>query len=1036
MIQGQTAIRLSALYIMQALRQLLRMHATKTQLKDLYMNPRKLLLQHKYYLLLCGPALLLRIVCACLYRGFASDTDCFYSWAGRLWENGFAAFYSPEYFCDYPPGYLYILYPLGGLLALLGTDTMSGACLLILKLPAILCDMLTGALIYKYAVKYFRRNTALLLCAIYLFHPAVFINSTLWGQVDAVYTLLVLLSCILLTDDRPIPAYFLFALSILIKPQTLLFAPLILCSLAEQAFRRPVKELVRNILGGILSICMIVLLCLPFGLNNVLAQYQNTLSSYPYASINAFNLWGLFGGNWVSQDTLLGFLTYHQWGTLCLVMMTVISFVIFYMRRDREDRYYLTGAFLVCSMFLFSVRMHERYLFPVMILLLFAYIHNREKNYLSCYGLLSLCHFGNVFWVLFFYDASDYDPKASAILFLSFLTLLGGILLYRAIYISLKNNQRILGDSTSILSVQGCAGPVMPFTKADLFFMLGISLLYGMFAFSNLGIRQAPVTEFDFPYNSYLEFDAENGQSISSVYWYLGYEQDITCTLEAKNAPDAEWTYIQDIELADVFEWEYVTLETPAASIRITNTTEDAVIGEFVLTDVSGNFVEVTQKASYYPLFDETYTLPDAVNATSTTIFDEIYYTRTVYEFLHGLQSYENTHPPFGKILIMIGTLLFGTTPFGFRFMGTFIGIMMLPFLYLLGRNLTHSRVLGGFITFLFAFDFMHFTQTRIATIDVFITFFIILMYYFMEQYCNMSFYHAGLRKTLLPLGACGIAFGFGIAVKWTGFYAGAGLAVLFFQHLFRRFREYRYALRTPNDKSEGISHRYIITHFKEYTLKTLGFCLIFFVFVPGCIYLLSYLPFVDNANPGLWDRMIANQQTMFSYHSTLTATHPYASVWYEWPVMLRPILYYSNNLGDNLRQGISAFGNPLVWWAGIPAFLYTGYLAVCRHQKTAQFLCISYLAQYLPWLLVDRCTFIYHYFPSVPFVSLMIGYCFLQCKPHVRSGIFKVSLTVYAAAAFILFLLFYPVLSGTAVTLEYVDCFLRWFDSWVLIIN
>ena len=59
----------------------------------------------------------------------------------------------------------------------------------------------------------------------------------------------------------------------------------------------------------------------------------------------------------------------------------------------------------------------------------------------------------------------------------------------------------------------------------------------------------------------------------------------------------------------------------------------------------------------------------------------------------------------------------------------------------------------------------MHFTQTRIATIDVYITFFVIAMYYFMYSYCTMSFYDTPLYKTFVPLGLCGICMGFGILV-------------------------------------------------------------------------------------------------------------------------------------------------------------------------------------------------------------------------------------------------------------------------------
>lgn len=101
-------------------------------------------------------------------------------------------------------------------------------------------------------------------------------------------------------------------------------------------------------------------------------------------------------------------------------------------------------------------------------------------------------------------------------------------------------------------------------------------------------------------------------------------------------------------------------------------------------------------------------------------------------------------------------------------------------------------------------------------------------------------------------------------------------------------------------------------------------------------IYLLSYLPFVNTTHPGLLDRMLANQTSMFNYHSGLEATHPYSSSWYEWPTMVRPIWYYSGYVTDAIKEGISAFGNPVVWWIGIPAFIYILYLLI----RNNAFLC------------------------------------------------------------------------------------------------
>ena len=81
--------------------------------------------------------------------------------------------------------------------------------------------------------------------------------------------------------------------------------------------------------------------------------------------------------------------------------------------------------------------------------------------------------------------------------------------------------------------------------------------------------------------------------------------------------------------------------------------------------------------------------------------------------------------------------------------------------------------------------------------------------------------------------------------------------------------------------------------------------------------------------------------------------------------------------------------------------------------------------------MLIGRVVFIYHYFPSVPFVALMIGYCMkriVEIKPKWKNAMY-----VYAALAVVVFVMFYPVLTGTPVRGEYVDKYLRWFSSWVL---
>ncbi len=81
----------------------------------------------------------------------------------------------------------------------------------------------------------------------------------------------------------------------------------------------------------------------------------------------------------------------------------------------------------------------------------------------------------------------------------------------------------------------------------------------------------------------------------------------------------------------------------------------------------------------------------------------------------------------------------------------------------------------------------------------------------------------------------------------------------------------------------------------------------------------------------------------------------------------------------------------------------------------------------------MTRTTFIYHYFPSVPFVVLMIMYSFAQWKKKAARPAFLAAVLLYGLLAVLLFLLFYPVLSGQPVEADFVARFLRWFPTWVL---
>ncbi len=165
----------------------------------------------------------------------------------------------------------------------------------------------------------------------------------------------------------------------------------------------------------------------------------------------------------------------------------------------------------------------------------------------------------------------------------------------------------------------------------------------------------------------------------------------------------------------------------------------------------------------------------------NSSYFDEIYFARTGYEYLNNRDIYEYTHPPLGKLMISIGIAIFDMTPFGWRFSGTVIGILMVGSLYIMGKRLFGQTKYAILAASLLALDGMHFVQTRIATVDGFLVFFVILMYYFMYVYVEQLKDSKTAIQTLKPLFFSGLFFALGVATKWSVLYGGGiGLGGVF----------------------------------------------------------------------------------------------------------------------------------------------------------------------------------------------------------------------------------------------------------------
>jgi hypothetical protein len=548
-------------------------------------------------------------------------------------------------------------------------------------------------------------------------------------------------------------------------------------------------------------------------------------------------------------------------------------------------------------------------------------------------------------------------------------------------------------------------------SKKDVRAAAVITVLYALVAFAGLGDGRAPESPYVFEargesFTARLDSPGE----VSALTWYAGPTAG-ACTVEFSEDGET-WTGQGGIEqdYKAVLKWNSVEIRPEKTEyIRV--------------TCVSGAPLYLQELAAFGPQ-GEQLTLKDGGGATDEqqlaasvpsrlngSYFDEIYHVRTAWEHINGVKPYEITHPPLGKLIISLGIRLFGLVPFGWRFMGTLFGCLMLPVMYLFLKSMFGSSAAATGGTVIFALDFMHFVQTRIATIDTYGTFFVLLMFACMYRYYSLP-PDAPVKKTLPPLFLSGLFFGIGAASKWTVIYGGAGLAAVW---VLRQI----FCLRRRGDKA-------------AYLAATALWSLLFFVLIPAVIYCLAYIPYARAEGVKLFGaehfRIIwENQKYMLNYHGGLQATHPYQSEWWQWVLDIRPILYFLRYFDDGTRSSFGAWGNPMFWWSGLLSMVCMAFKTARGDRKAAFILC-GWLSLLLPWAVISRCAFIYHYFPCTVFLAAAM--CYVLCDIHRRSR--KLFVPVTAASAGVcaaLFVLFYPVLTG-AVCPAKLSVLWRWFGG------
>ncbi len=1103
-------------------------------------------------------SLLLRMFIAWFTEGYMVDVNCFLSWGRTMASAGPAGFYEATNFCDYPPLYTYVLAfnsIVSGLIP--NSEPFSR---IVFRLIPCLCDLLGCLILYGMLLrrKEIKQTSCFLFFVFSLFNPATILNSSAWGQMDSVLCMLILIVALLAIDGKWKAALPVYVVAVLVKPQALMLGPLGLAYILITAITKP-ESRKPMVIGTLLSLLTLAAGVIPFSIHQnwdwLVQLYIRTLGSYPYSTVNTANLYYVLGGNWSAVNenahilapaimcvlsagygiwwyiragkkkfklietliscafaTAFAVLTvlHASWawvGALSMAFAFVIVLSPAVRTRDLRLLPWL-GGLLYILLYVFGVKMHERYIFPALLLLGSAWVLKRDRRILYILLLFTFTLFANEYIVL------DNSIRLGSYLghlnndtvwfadIISLLNVFGSVYaVWLGLEMTLPERKQKQKDAVCALS-DWKPDHKLHWQKKDTIILVLITAIYSAVCLLTLGSNKAPQNGWSSSSaDEQIVFDlGEYHEDVEILYFAQVSRYDFTFSSsnDGENWDDETWA---QMDQGQCWKWKYVTEYTENANgtksyhnvddsyivrfsgryIRLTAQQLGLKLNEILFRDPDGTILpaEVIAQNNAEPE-SELYSDPNALTDEqdtmeglpsfpgsavdedekiqpswwNSTYFDEIYHARTGYEFLNGTVPYETTHPPLGKVLISFWISIFGMTPFGWRFAGALAGILMLPGMYLTGKQLTKKTWIAALSCALMALDCMHLTQTQIATIDSFPVLFIIFAYFFMLRFIQTDIIKEKLSVSLFSLAFSGLFMGLSIASKWIGIYAGAGLAVLFFWHCIRMIRMHNHSDKVSDNRTDQNEQENgcCADGQKSNTVNTFGriavicaWCVLFFVIVPIVIYLLSYIPYMAynfRRIQSLWDyleEVWRSQINMLNYHSTpgLGMDHPFYSPWWQWPIMGKPMFYASKQYlpaDYPVHHSIFAFGNPVIWFPGLAALLVCIYREVIRRRYRMQendylwhirssatdsryiFMLIGLLAQYLPWVLVPRGTYIYHYFASLPFLMTAISLCF-DTRNSKYNRISMILSCVYIGIAAVFFILLFPYASGLNVS-------------------
>ncbi|MGE0491143.1 MAG: phospholipid carrier-dependent glycosyltransferase [Vulcanimicrobiota bacterium] len=382
--------------------------------------------------------------------------------------------------------------------------------------------------------------------------------------------------------------------------------------------------------------------------------------------------------------------------------------------------------------------------------------------------------------------------------------------------------------------------------------------------------------------------------------------------------------------------------------------------------------------------------------------FDEIYYARAARELLQNEPDPNSVHPPLGKLLIGLGMVTADrlrsqgvpvSEPCGWRLTCLVMGTACIPLLYWLafrvGRGSTRVAVIASL---LMATDLLHIAESRIAMLDMPLSFFCLL------GLCHCLRYAEEPSPLQAVLAAT--TFGLAAACKWSGLFAAVGGLVTVWV-----WRRYDGLDLDEEPRANAARPAYWLA-------------LVFAVVIP-LVFLGSYYHHFQREGYSLAAvtkiRGQADRMVRFRYNEQ-EFTHRYKSQMYEWPLMLRPVwLLYDEK--DGHVNGIVAMGSVVFWWGAL-LFLVEQSRRFWHEWEPRQSVAgLNYLANWGFWIVSTTGGFLYYMVVTIPFMALAAAQS-LDDWAETKTG--RVSACCFGVGVLVSTALYYPLVVGLTVPDDY----------------